>query len=79
VSQTARGVKNRNTVIEPRVDIADDVAAINAAKAEQRGETFLINGRTYGLHGNSVAATEILDAVNNCPLKGGSLHLAPKG
>ncbi len=54
VSQTERGVKNRNTVIEPRVNIVDDVAAINAGKAEQNGETFLINGRTYGLHGSTL-------------------------
>ncbi|MCB1057804.1 MAG: hypothetical protein KDD11_20070 [Acidobacteria bacterium] len=42
--------KELNTVVEPGVDMAADVAAINAGRGLRSGETFLINGRTYGTH-----------------------------
>jgi hypothetical protein len=40
------------TVIEPGVDIAGDVAAINQGLAQRVGDRFIINGRTYGAHTN---------------------------
>ena len=42
--------KEKNTVIEPGVDVQKDVDAINAGDAARTGETFTVNGRTYGLH-----------------------------
>ena len=35
------------TVIEPWVDVAGDVAAINAGRAIRMGERFVVNGRRY--------------------------------
>ncbi len=34
----------------PGVDVSADVAAINAGQAARNGNTFTINGRTYGMH-----------------------------
>jgi RHS repeat-associated protein len=42
--------KDLNTVIEPRVDVAADVAAINRGLARREGDRFIIHGRTYGVH-----------------------------
>ena len=42
--------KNLNTVIEPGVDVAADVAAINKGLAQKIKDKFMINGRTYGMH-----------------------------
>jgi hypothetical protein len=42
--------KELNTVIEPGVDVAGDVAAINAGQATRVGGNFVIHGRTYGVH-----------------------------
>jgi RHS repeat-associated protein len=42
--------KKVNTVIEPWVDVTDDIAKINAGKATRNGDLFTINNRTYGLH-----------------------------
>ena len=42
--------KNVNTVVEPSVDLAGDVAAINRGAAVRVGDTFEINGRVYGSH-----------------------------
>ena len=42
--------KEMNTMIEPGVDVAGDVATINAGKATREGNTFIVNGRTYGMH-----------------------------
>jgi len=42
--------KRLNTVIEPSVDISNDVSAINAGRATRQGNNFIINGRTYGTH-----------------------------
>lgn len=39
--------KEKNTVILPGVDVADDVAAINSGQATRVRETFTISGRTY--------------------------------
>ncbi len=48
---TQRSVaKEKNTVIEPSVPVASDVAAINAGQATQSGDTFTVNGRIYGTH-----------------------------
>jgi hypothetical protein len=42
--------KNVNTVIEPGVDVAGDVAGIQAGKAARVNGNYVINGRTYGVH-----------------------------
>jgi hypothetical protein len=42
--------KELNTVIEPGVDVAGDVAAINAGQATRVGGNYVIHGRTYGVH-----------------------------
>jgi hypothetical protein len=42
--------KDLNTVIESGIDVAGDVADINAGKAIRSGNTYTINGRTYGFH-----------------------------
>lgn len=47
--------KNRNTVVEPGVDVRADVDAINRGKADPgrsaTGDpTYTVNGRTYGVH-----------------------------
>jgi len=39
--------KALNTVIEPWVDVAGDVAAIHSGQAIRVGERFLVNGRRY--------------------------------
>ncbi len=48
--------KDKNTVIESRVDVSRDVSDINAGKARKGSEsgtvTWAINGRTYGAHDN---------------------------
>ena len=36
------------------VDVAGDVAAINAGRAERVAGNFLVNGRTYGAHGGTL-------------------------
>lgn len=42
--------KQWNTVIEPNIDVAGDVAAINQGLAQEEAGTFVIHGRTYGVH-----------------------------
>jgi hypothetical protein len=42
--------KNLNTVIEPGVDVAGDVAAIRAGRATRVDGQYVVNGRTYGVH-----------------------------
>ena len=37
-------------MIAPWVDVAGDVAAINAGRATRVGDTFVVNERTYGVH-----------------------------
>lgn len=46
--------KDLNTVIEPGVDVARDVAAINQGLAKRVGDTFIIHERTYGVHTNTL-------------------------
>lgn len=46
--------KDRNTVIAPGVDVDGDVAAINQGLAENVGETFIVNGRIYGVHNHTL-------------------------
>src|SRR5262245_44530536 len=46
--------KGMNTVIEPGVDVTGDVAAVNAGQATRLGDTFVINGRTYGVHAGTL-------------------------
>lgn len=41
-----------NSVIEPSVDVAADVAAINRGEATRMGETYIVNERTYRLKSN---------------------------
>jgi hypothetical protein len=41
--------RDLNTVIEPGVDVAGDIAAINRGLAKRIGNTFEINGRSYGV------------------------------
>ncbi len=50
VQQGKTRTKAQNTVIEPGVDVAGDVAAINAGLAKNVGENLVVNGRTYGVH-----------------------------
>lgn len=38
-----------NSVIESWVDVEEDVAAINRREAVRRGNTHIVNGRTYGV------------------------------
>jgi len=42
--------KNTNTVIESGVDVAADVAAIHEGQATKVGNRFIVNGRIYGVH-----------------------------
>jgi hypothetical protein len=42
--------KEKNTVIEPGVDVAGDVAAINRGSATRVNGNYSINGRVYGEH-----------------------------
>ncbi|RUL72743.1 LysM peptidoglycan-binding domain-containing protein [Dyella choica] len=42
--------KERNTVIDPSVDVAGDVAAIRNGQGYVQGNTISVNGRAYGYH-----------------------------
>jgi hypothetical protein len=48
--------KDKNTVVESRVDVSRDVKEINDGKAKKGNEsgtvTWTLNGRTYGAHDN---------------------------
>ena len=46
--------RERNTVIVPGVDVTADVAAINEGLGQTASGGYLINGRTYGIHGQSL-------------------------
>ena len=52
-----------NTVYEPWVDVASDVAAINEGKATRVGQNWVVNGRTYGVHDGTLY-----------PIQGPGLH-----
>ena len=41
--------RKQNTVIEPHIDVAADVLAINRGLAKRIGDTFEIHGRVYGV------------------------------
>ena len=47
--------KARNSVIASWVDVVADIAAINSGQAIRRGDTFVVNGRTYGVEPNDAA------------------------
>ena len=42
--------KELNSVFEPGVDVSGDVRLINQGRATRTGDTYLVNGRTYGVH-----------------------------
>jgi hypothetical protein len=42
--------KNMNTVIEPGVNVAADVAEIQSGKVARVKGNYTVNGRTYGVH-----------------------------
>ena len=42
--------KQANTVIDPWVDVAGDVAAVNAGRGTRVGNTVVVNERSYGVH-----------------------------
>ena len=42
--------KELNSVVEPGINVADDVAAINSGVAKRVGDKYIVNGRTYGFH-----------------------------
>jgi hypothetical protein len=46
--------KKLNTVVGKGVDVAGDVAAINAGQATRSGANFIVNGRTYGVHNGTL-------------------------
>jgi hypothetical protein len=45
--------KDLNTVIEPGVPVAEDIAAINAGLVPRVGDLFVVNGRTYQVVGGN--------------------------
>ena len=46
--------KDKNSIVEPWVDVEADVAQINAGQAKRTGDTFSVNGRTYGHHNGTL-------------------------
>jgi len=57
--------KGANSVIEPGVDVAGDVALINSGQAQGGpNNTITVNGRTYGTHPNG----------RLYPIKGPGIH-----
>ena len=61
--------KASNTVIEPWVDIAADIAAINAGQAVRHGQEYRINGRVYQEKGDG-----------RCfPVRGDGMHQLDRG
>ncbi len=60
--------KDLNTVIEPGVDVAADVTAINQGLAQRVGDKFVVNGRTYGVHDGTLY-----------PISGLGLHQLDRG
>ena len=61
--------KNLNTVIEPGVDVAGDVAAINAGKATRVKGNWVVNGRTYGVE----------EGGRLFPIEGSGFHQLSRG
>lgn len=60
--------KNLNTVSEPGLNVAADVAAINSGLAQRVGDRFIVNGRTYGHHDGILY-----------PISGPGLHQLDRG
>ncbi len=61
--------KDKNTVIASGVDIAGDVAAINAGRVPREGNTFTLSSRTYGVENNTTLF----------PISGPGLQLLDRG
>lgn len=68
VRQTTRR-KPKNSVIAPWVDVPADLDAINRGDGLRRGDTFTINGRTYGMEANGTAF----------PISGPGIHELDRG
>jgi hypothetical protein len=60
--------KNLITVIEPGVNVAGDVAGIQAGKATRVNGNYVINGRTYGVHDGTLY-----------PISGSGFHQLNRG
>ncbi len=60
--------KDLNSVVEPGVDMAGDVARIRAGQAEKVGDKFVVNGRTYGHHDGTLY-----------PISGPGIHTLDRG
>jgi hypothetical protein len=60
--------KNQNSVAEPSVDVAADVAAIRAGNAKRVGSQFHIHGRIYEVHEGSLH-----------PVSGAGVHRLSRG
>jgi hypothetical protein len=60
--------KDVNSVFEPGVDVAGDVAKIRAGQAERVGDRFVVNGRTYGHHDGTLF-----------PMSGAGIHTLDRG
>ena len=60
--------KNKNTVIEPGVDVRGDVAAINAGRARKVRDEYHVNGRVYGQHDGTLF-----------PIRGAGFHELDRG
>jgi hypothetical protein len=61
--------KTLNSVVESRVDVDADIAAINRGEATRQGDRYAINGRTYGVEPSGVAY----------PISGPGVHLLDRG
>lgn len=53
-----------NSVIDPRVDVAADVAAINRGEAVRVGDAYTVNGRTYGLEASGTLFPKLGDGIH---------------
>jgi hypothetical protein len=60
--------KNMNTVIEPGVDVAADVAEIQSGRVARVKGNYVVNGRTYGVHDGALY-----------PISGPGLHQLSRG
>jgi hypothetical protein len=66
--------KDLNSVMEPRVDVSADIAAMKAGRAQigrtPNGElSYSVNGRTYGAHSNGTLY----------PIQGDGIHVLDRG
>jgi len=60
--------KEKNTVIEPWVNVMEDVIAIRAGQAQRKNNEFTINSRIYGVE-NTIADYNTL-----YPIQGAGFH-----